>query len=36
MRAIGRVRRHWPEYLAECAGLAIVMIAASGFATPTE
>ena len=36
MSAADRLRRHWPEYLAESAGLAIFMIAASGFATLIE
>jgi aquaporin Z len=36
MPAADRLRRHWPEYLAECAGLAVFMCAASGFATLIE
>lgn len=31
-----RLRRHWPEYLAEAVGLGIFMVAASGFATLIE
>lgn len=36
MSAADRLRRHWPEYLAESAGLAIFMLAASAFATLIE
>jgi aquaporin Z len=36
MMPIARVRRHWPEYLAEAAGLGLFMVAASGFASLIE
>ena len=36
MTAVDRLRRHWPEYLAEAAGLGLFMIAASGFAALIE
>jgi len=34
--ALGSLRRHWPEYLMEAAGLGLFMVAAAGFGTLLE